>query len=520
MKSAFPIKPVAVAILYAGLLSLTPGCGRSKNAGSTDPDKDQAAKVVLTAEAESEIVQFCSGCHAPPRPSSFPKEAWAEEVEQGFELFHDSDRMDLRPPRPVSLVIDYYRDLAPEQFEFPSYDTTQLPLPISFVKEDLKLFPGAEPVVVSHVRVAPQTKAHQPGLLVCDMEHGRLIWTDPQQPEKPGLLLETFHNPASVTVVDLDEDGEQDYLIGDLGSFLPDDHRKGKVYWLHQDKDSGEWIKEILLSRVGRVVDVEAGDFDGDSQIDLVVSEFGWRRTGSVILLRNQTTEAGDVKFKKEEIDSRSGAIQIEKCDLNDDGHLDFVTVFSQEHEEVVAFLNDGEGAFEAKTVWNAGFPSYGSSGIELVDMDGDEDIDVLYTNGDSFDDFLTKPYHGVQWLENRGDDTFAHHELTKMPGVHRALAGDMDGDGDLDVVAVAMLPDETRESDHAKNLDSIVLLEQVDQGRFIRHSVEKRQLDHASFEIGDFDGDDDLDLAVGVFLQKESDSRVKIWWNQSNDAN
>ena len=32
---------------------------------------------------------------------------------------------------------------------------------------------------------------------------------------------------------------------------------------------------------------------------------------------------------------------------------------------------------------------------MQLVDFDGDGDLDVLVTNGDSFDDFLLKPYHG-----------------------------------------------------------------------------------------------------------------------------
>ena len=52
---------------------------------------------------------------------------------------------------------------------------------------------------------------------------------------------------------------------------------------------------------------------------------------------------------------------------------------------------------------------------------------------------FLLKPYHCIQWLENKGNMTF-DTSLTPMYGVHRAVAGDLDGDGDLDIVAVSLL--------------------------------------------------------------------------------
>ncbi len=489
---------LAVVSVCCCMLIFVAGCGanRSKPSASVDETRPE-----FDAEQfEQKITHFCAGCHEMPRPSSFPKDAWQKEVEQGYSLFFDSGRTDLQPPSPERLVVDYFRDRAPAELEIQPTESSTTP-PVQFLKQELQLSAKEAPLYVSHVRYVPEAPARKAGLLLCDMRQGRLVWTDPMAADSGGVVLEEFHNPAHVTVTDLDDDGETDYVVADLGSFLPADHKRGKVYWLRQNNTDGSWEKTILLDKVGRVASVEVGDFDGDSQLDLVVAEFGWRKTGGIHLLRNQSTATSGMQFKDELIDARPGTIHVHRCDLNSDSHLDFVAVLSQEHEKVVLFLNQGDGTFDSHTLWAAGYPSYGSSGIELVDLDQDGDLDVLYTNGDSFDDFFVKPHHSIQWLENQGGYPFVHHELAKMPGVHRALPGDFDGDGDLDVVAVALLPQEVRNPNQVARLDSVILLEQDVDGHFVRHSLESGNLNHPSFAVGDFDKDDDLDLAIGRVL-------------------
>jgi anthranilate/para-aminobenzoate synthase component II len=168
-------------------------------------------------------------------------------------------------------------------------------------------------------------------------------------------------------------------------------------------------------------------------------------------------------------IDKRPGTIHVPVTDLNRDGQPDFVALISQEHETIVAFINGG-GDFRQETIYQAPHPAYGSSGIQLADMDGDDDLDVLYTNGDGFDEpFLVRPYHGVQWLENEGRFPFSFHRLARMPGVQRAVAGDVDGDRDQDIVAVSYLPPVVFPREQL-DLDSVVLLEQIEKGVFVSH--------------------------------------------------
>jgi hypothetical protein len=194
------------------------------------------------------------------------------------------------------------------------------------------------------------------------------------------------------------------------------------------------------------------------------------------------------------------------------------VALISQEHETVVAFLNDGKGNFRKETVYAAPHPAYGSSGIQLVDLNGDGKLDVLYSNGDTLDPpYLLKPYHGVRWLENRGSFPFEPHPLTAMYGVMRAVAADFTGKGRKDIVAVSFLPPEHFPRRDELQLDSVVLLEQTAPGEYVRHSVETGAADHFTCAVGDLYGDGKLHLVTGSFGLAEGsklDRAITIWEN------
>jgi hypothetical protein len=143
--------------------------------------------------------------------------------------------------------------------------------------------------------------------------------------------------------------------------------------------------------------------------------------------------------------------------------------------------------------------------------MDGD--LDVLLTHGDTFDDQIVKPYHGIMWLENRGSYPFVPHPLADLPGAFRAQAGDLDGDGDLDIVACAFIAGgaDVDESD----MPALVWLEQVKPGVFERRTLARRPPRHATLDLADYDGDGDLDILVGMFATSSTQIPwVEVWEN------
>jgi hypothetical protein len=289
------------------------------------------------------------------------------------------------------------------------------------------------------------------------------------------------------------------------------------VVWLRGDA-GGNFTAIPLLEGVGRVADVQAADFQGNGKLDLVVAVFGWRRTGEILYLENRTTDWTHPVFVPHVLDDRTGAIHVPVADLNGDGKPDFVALISQEHETVVAFLNEGNGQFRQETIYTAPHPAYGSSGIQLVDLDGDGRLDVLYTNGDVFDEGILKPYHGIHWLRNRGAFPFEDQLLTSMYGVHRAVAADFQGKGRLDIVAVSLLPASLFPMRREMDLDAVVYLEQTSPGKFVRHSLETISCDHATCVAGAWDGDGKIHFATGNFCLSDKDridTMVTLWKNR-----
>jgi hypothetical protein len=101
------------------------------------------------------------------------------------------------------------------------------------------------------------------------------------------------------------------------------------------------------------------------------------------------------------------------------------------------------------------------------------------------------------------------------MPGVMRAVAGDLDRDGDQDVIACAHIPTALLRAQQGNEFDSLIWLEQTQPGRYVRHPIEKLSNGHLTMDVGDFDRDGQIDLAVGCFANDvASDSPwLEFWW-------
>ena len=373
---------------------------------------------------------------------------------------------------------------------------------------------GQERPQIAHVRVVDLDADGLIDVLVCDAGRNSLSWI---RQTAAGVFAErTIADvlaPGHVEAADMDGDGDLDLVVAVLGGLFPNNARIGAVTILEND-GSQHFTPHVAADTLPRVADAQAGDLDGDGDLDLAVAAFGYDQ-GETLWLRND----GGWRFTPQVLQSLPGAINAAIADVSGDGVADIVALISQEYEEVWAFVNDGRGAFTPRLLWGSTNPDFGSSWLTVVDLDKDGDADLLYSNGDAFDyaPANSRPWHGVQWLENRGPLAFEVHRIADLSGASSPQAADLDGDGDLDVAVVSAY---NAWNDPAAQ--SLVWLENNGQQQFALHDVAADPTHQVTLAVADLDGNGTPDLVTGgMHISPPYDriSRVTLWTNRGGAA-
>jgi hypothetical protein len=382
------------------------------------------------------------------------------------------------------------------------------PVPIGFP-------PAADSPRIGSLEIVDLDKDGFPDVLVTDMLMNRIGWIR-QYPA--GTYTEQWIGPviaapARVNAVDIDRDGDLDVLVASMGQLFPSNDKIGSVIVLENDGRQN-FTPHTLIDRVARVTDVRGADFNGDGRMDLVVGEFGYD-DGETRWMEN----LGNWQFRSHVLQSLSGVIHTIPADVDKDGDTDFVSLVSQEWEEIYVFENDGRGNFKSHLIWGSTNEDYGSSGMRLADMNKDGLIDVLFTNGDAFD-YLPprpRPWHSVQWLENKGGFKFEHHPIGKFNGASGAVAADVDGDGDLDVTAVSCYNLWERPESQ-----SMIWFENDGKMNFVQHDIAHDPTHLINLETADMNADgkpDFVTVRMDVYPPFSPQGRVMLWLNHWGQA-
>jgi len=361
--------------------------------------------------------------------------------------------------------------------------------------------------MISHVAIADLDADGLPDVLVCDAFRNLVAWI--RQSPRGTFTEQTLapvRAPAHVQAVDIDRDGDLDVLVASLGFLHPNNARIGSVLVLENDGRQHFTVR-TLVDAVARVADARAADLDGDGDLDVSVAGFGYD-DGETSWLEN----TGGWRFTMHVLQRLSGGINAVPADLDGDGRQDIVTLISQEWEEIWAFVNGGGGRFTPRLLWGSTNPDFGSSWISIVDLDRDKDPDILYANGDAFEYAPpnSRPWQGVQWLENKGQFRFELHRIVSLQGATSPQAADLDGDGDLDVLLV------TANNDwNDPKAASLVWLENDGKLGFTRHDIAASPTHLNTVDTGDLDGDGRPDAVTGgMHISRPYDrlGRVTLW--------
>ncbi len=210
---------------------------------------------------------------------------------------------------------------------------------------------------------------------------------------------------------DLDGDGDQDVLSASSNDDI--------IAWYENQGGGVFGGQNIISNQVDGASCVYSADLDGDGDQDVLSTSWNgddvsWYENlgGGIFSLPNILNDQADF------------ASQVIADDMDGDGDLD---VISANNWEISWYENLGTGMFSNENIIL--YEVNGGIHIALADIDGDGDKDIMSSRAK------------VKWIENIGSGQFSTpNNISSIEFGSEICAGDMDQDGDVDIVTINQL--------------------------------------------------------------------------------
>ena len=257
------------------------------------------------------------------------------------------------------------------------------------------------------------------------------------------------------------------------------------------DQSIADVAPTTVIDRIYRMAYMEAVDLNNDGQDDFIVCGFGSTQ-GSLSWFESQP----DGTYVERILLDLPGSVKAQTHDFNNDGLLDILVLMADAREGIRLLENQGGNEFEVINILET-HAAYGHTFFDLEDFNHDGLLDLLVVNGDNVDSDpynTLKNYHGLRIYLNQGGYQFQEAYFYPMFGAFMAKSADFDEDGDLDIAAISFYPDFGSEQP-----ETFVYLENQGALHFEAFSTPETVTGRwMTMDIGDIDGDNDVDVVLG----------------------
>jgi hypothetical protein len=288
---------------------------------------------------------------------------------------------------------------------------------------------------------------------------------------------------TDMQLADMDNDGDLDIIVPD--------GRKGKLCWFENPRPAGDpqniWKCHVIGYQGDWTHDVEIGDINGDGKLDVVT-----RRASTEVWLQNNPDSFTRVPIRTARANGEGTAL----ADINRDGRIDIVQN-GYWLEGPLDSINEEWTKHSISESW----PSQLS--VAVADVNGDYIPDVIFAPAESAGRLCWYQPSGnrrtIQWTEHVIDDAVEY--------VHSLQTGDFNNDGVLDIATAEM---------HQSAQRRVAVYLKGGSSRWKKQILSTRGSHNV--RAGDISGDGDLDL-VGANWGGDYHP-LEIWENRQVGSN